>query len=63
MRTINPVSATVTSPLAGIRMSEHDRRQAEHDMRTAEQWVDLVFTIVAGWQGLVRRARGLRVAH
>jgi hypothetical protein len=63
MRTHTPVSASVTSPLAGIRMSEHERRQAEHDMRTAEQWVDFVFTIAAGWQGLVRRARGLRLAH
>jgi hypothetical protein len=51
------------SPLAAIHMTHHQRRQAEHDMRTAEQLVDFVFSTVAGWQGLVRRVRGLRLAH
>jgi hypothetical protein len=49
--------------LDGVQMSAHDRRQAEHDMRRAEQLVDFIFAVTDGWQGLVRRLRGLRLAH
>ena len=56
-----PVRAA--SPLASIHMSEHARRQAEREMQMAEQFVDFVFAAVEGWQGLVRRLRGGRVAQ
>ena len=49
--------------LDGVYMSAHDRRQAEHDLHKAEQLVDFIFAGTAGWQGLVRRLRGLRLAH
>jgi hypothetical protein len=51
------------SPLAGIHMSHHERRQAERDMRAAEQLVDFAFDVVAGCRAFVRRLRGVRVAH
>ncbi len=63
-----PAAATgrqtrVKNLLDGVYMSAHDRRQAEHDLRRAEQLVDFIFAVTAGWQGLVRRLRGLRLAH
>ena len=58
-----PPHTRVTSPLAGIHMSLHDRRQAERDMRAAEQFVDFAFEVVAGFQAFVRRLRGVSVAH
>ena len=56
-----PVRAA--SPLASIHMSEHARRQAEREMQMAEQFVDFILGAVAGWQSLVRRLRGGRVAQ
>lgn len=53
----------VSSPLSGIHMSHHQRRQAERDMRAAEQLVDFAFDVVAGCQAFVRRLRGVSVAH
>jgi hypothetical protein len=53
----------VASPLSGIHMSPHERRQAERDMRAAEQLVDFAFDVIAGCQAFVRRLRRVSVAH